>query len=128
MQDLAAVDGQLVLDDTETEASDNTVPLPAITKRAMLAHRERQNAEQAETREVWSNEHGLVFTTGIGTPIDPRNVNRQFEVIRVRAGLPNVRLPNVRIHDMRHTVSLSYRRSRRRRTSSKPLLGMPTST
>jgi len=44
---------------------------------------------------VRSNEWGLVFTT----VLDLRNVNRHFEVIRHRAGLPNVRL-----HDMCHIV------------------------
>ncbi|MDP8931728.1 MAG: site-specific integrase [Actinomycetota bacterium] len=96
---LQRVDGQLVLDDTKTEASDSTVPLPAITKRALRAHRDQQERERAVAREVWSNEHGLVFTTEIGTPIDPRNFNRHFAATRNRAELPNVRL-----HDMRHTV------------------------
>ncbi len=99
LKTLQRVDGELVLDDTKTEASDSTIPLPAITKRALLAHRAQQESERAIAREVWRNEHGLVFTTEIGTPIDPRNFNRHFEATRHRAGLPNVRL-----HDMWHTV------------------------
>jgi integrase len=40
-----------------------------------------------------------VFPTSVGTPIEPRSLNRQFGGIRTRAGLPGVRL-----HDFRHTV------------------------
>ena len=35
----------------------------------------------------------------IGTPIEPRNLNRHFEGLRVTAGMPDVRL-----HYLRHTV------------------------
>ena len=73
-------------------------PLPKITKRAPLEHQERQAGEQATAGELWTD-HGLVFPTSIGTPIEPRSLNRHFEGIRARAGFPTVRL-----HDFRHTV------------------------
>lgn len=44
-------------------------------------------------------EHGPVFPTRVGTPIESRDLNRHFEGIRTRAGYPLVRL-----HDFRHTV------------------------
>ncbi|HWN25363.1 MAG TPA: tyrosine-type recombinase/integrase, partial [Actinomycetospora sp.] len=37
--------------------------------------------------------------SSLGTPMEPRNLDRQFEGLRVAAGLPDVRL-----HDLRHTV------------------------
>jgi integrase len=40
-----------------------------------------------------------VFPSGLGTPMEPHNLNRHFAGIRETAGLPTVRL-----HDMRHTV------------------------
>lgn len=43
---------------------------------------------------------GLVFTTKNGTPIEPRNLNRSFEVLCVRAGVRKVRF-----HDLRHTCA-----------------------
>ncbi len=43
---------------------------------------------------------GLVFTTTIGTPLDPRNVDRQFKAILKAAGLPAIRF-----HDLRHTAA-----------------------
>jgi integrase len=93
------VGGRLLVDDTKSEASDATVPLPKITRRELLAHRDRQAGERDEVGEdVWQ-EHGLVFPTSVGTPMEPRSLNRHFEGIRTRAGLPDVRL-----HDLRHTV------------------------
>jgi hypothetical protein len=41
-----------------------------------------------------------VFTSPIGTPIDPRNDFREFRKLLARAGL----LP-VRLHDLRHTAA-----------------------
>jgi integrase len=92
------VDGQLVVDDTKTEASDATIPLPKITRRVLIEHRKQQAAEREEMAEIWTD-HDLVFPTTVGTPIEPRSLNRHFEGIRARAGHPEVRL-----HDFRHTV------------------------
>ncbi|MFI7607829.1 tyrosine-type recombinase/integrase [Micromonospora sp. NPDC049366] len=47
---------------------------------------------------MWQ-EHGLVFPSEVGTPIEPRNLNRHFAALREVAGCPDVRL-----HDLRHTV------------------------
>ena len=69
-----------------------------MTLRALLAHRNRQAAEREKARECWQD-HGLVFCTQIGTPIEPRAVNRDWDKLRARAGFPTLRL-----HDLRHTV------------------------
>ena len=54
--------------------------------------------ERAVAREVWQD-HDLVFPSSIGTPMEPRNLSREFTKLRERAGMPGVRL-----HDLRHTV------------------------
>jgi len=41
-----------------------------------------------------------VFTTHIGGPLEPRNVNRSWYAVRARAGLDTVRL-----HDLRHACA-----------------------
>ena len=48
--------------------------------------------------ELWTN-RDLVFSTSIGTPIEPRSLNTHWESVRVQAGLPGVRL-----HDLKHAV------------------------
>ena len=42
----------------------------------------------------------MVFTSTIGTPLFPRNVQREFKGI-LRAG----ELPDLRIHDLRHSAA-----------------------
>jgi integrase len=90
--------GALHVQAAKTEASESILPLPDISRRALEAHRTRQDGERAQLAEVWA-EHGLVFPAEGGTPMEPRNLNRNFSIMRVRAGLDDVRL-----HDLRHTV------------------------
>jgi len=45
-------------------------------------------------------ETGLVFTTSVGTPFEPRNFNRRFEARRVKAGLRKIT-----VHDVRRTCA-----------------------
>lgn len=92
------VNGQLLMDDTKTEDSDNTIPLPKITRRVLIEHRNRQVTERANAGELWT-EHDLEFPISVGTPTEPRSLNRHFDAIRTRTGYPHVRL-----HDFRHTV------------------------
>jgi integrase len=57
----------------------------------------------------------LVFSTAIGTPLDPRNLNRSFRtlLIRARAGVDQVEtadgrtrwVTRVRLHDLRHSCA-----------------------
>ena len=64
---------------------------------------ERQRARQAKDRlragELWQD-YGLIFTTSIGTPLDPRNVTAVFARLRAKAGYPWLRL-----HDLRHACA-----------------------
>ncbi|WP_372495080.1 tyrosine-type recombinase/integrase [Micromonospora phytophila] len=61
--------------------------------------RAAQNAERKSAGKDWKDS-GLVFTTGIGTPIEPRNLNRHFERLLDRAGLRRIRF-----HDLRHSCA-----------------------
>jgi integrase len=115
------VRGRLLVDDTKTEDSDNTIPLPKITRRVLVEHRNRLAIERADTGELWV-EHGLVFPSRVGTPIEPRNLNRHFQGIRTRAGYPHVRL-----HDFRHTVVSLCSSSGHHRMSFSGSPGTPTS-
>jgi integrase len=97
-QTVQRVSGRLIIDETKTEASDAMVPLPKLTRAVLLEHQEEQATVRNEAGELWTD-HDLVFSTSIGTPIEPRSLNTHWEGIRVQAGLPGVRL-----HDLRHTV------------------------
>jgi len=93
---LQRVDGALRLVDTKTRASRRPLPIPSMAARALECRRARQTAQRLAAAEAWQD-RDLVFTTAIGTPLEPRNVNRRFEQLRRRAGLPWLRL-----HELRH--------------------------
>ena len=81
-------------------ASRRTVDLPQRAVEALRSHRKRQVEEQLRASAQWAD-NGLVFTTGIGTPIDAQNiVNRHFKPLLRRTGLPDIRW-----HDLRHTCA-----------------------
>jgi integrase len=89
----------LKLDKPKTDRSRRTVPLPRSAVEALRAHRERQDDERRAAADAWTD-GGLVFTTEIGTPLEPRNVLRWFEVLVERAGLHGVTL-----HTLRHSAA-----------------------
>lgn len=77
-----------------------TMPLSTLAVSALRKHRVQQLEARLALGEAWE-EHGLVFTTAIGTPLCPSHLrNRSFTPLLVRAGLPPVRF-----HDLRHTAA-----------------------
>jgi integrase len=67
---------------------------------ALKAHRAAQNAERLKAGSLWQD-HGLVFCTHGGKPLDSHNVARtSFKPLLKRAGLPDIRF-----HDLRHTCA-----------------------
>ncbi len=98
---LQRVKGVLMLRELKTAKSRRTLPLPAALVPALRAHRKRQVADELCAGERWKNgEHGLVFTTTIGTPLDAKNVLSRLQAITERAGLPRQRF-----HDLRHACA-----------------------
>lgn len=93
---LQRVDGGLVVLPTKTRRSTRVVPLPAFVVRALRERRDVQEAERLTRGPTWPDPE-FIFTTPIGTPIDPRNCTRMVQAAVRRAGLPAVRL-----HDFRH--------------------------
>ncbi|MFC4054657.1 tyrosine-type recombinase/integrase [Actinomadura syzygii] len=87
--------GKLVAKGLKTQASKATMKLPAFAVAALREHGARQDDERDAAR-LWADE-GLVFTTTIGTALEPRNVNRMWEDICAAAGVVRCR-----IHDLRH--------------------------
>ena len=68
----------------------------------MAALRERRAAQDADrlaAGEVWED-HGLVFTTSIGTMLDQHNIRREFRRITADAGLGTGWVPR----ELRHTL------------------------
>jgi integrase len=85
--------------------SRRTIALPAIAVTALRTHRVGQLEARLAAGERWQN-RGLVFTSSIGTPFEPRNVTRQFKALLRAANLPNIRLHDLRHSCRSHEVSL----------------------
>lgn len=87
--------GKLVAKEMKTDASEATVPAGAGLLEALRAHQREQLA--ARMRSAAWLDADLIFTTSVGTALEPRNVNRAWETVCKRAGVPGAR-----IHDLRH--------------------------
>jgi integrase len=91
--------GRLVTADTKTLKSRRAVNLPGPVIEALRSNREVQEKEQSDLGDAWI-ESGFVFTTSIGTPVDPRNLYREFTRICQRA-----ELGRWHPHELRHSAA-----------------------
>jgi integrase len=88
--------------DTKTQKSRRIILLPQMATEALRDHRKQQARERLAAGPLWQD-HGLVFTSTVGTPLDRHNVQREFRKITDVAGLG----PDWAPREMRHTfVSL----------------------
>jgi integrase len=76
----------LVLTELKTAKSRRTLALPARVAEALRRHRAAQAAERLAAGPYWAGA-GLVFTTPIGTAIDPNNFRRHLARVSSKAGL-----------------------------------------
>ncbi len=90
--------GKLVAKELKSEASTAAVAMP-VTAVDALGRWQREQRKTRMCAKVWAD-LDLVFTTGVGTAIEPRNVDRAWERLCARAGVPRVRL-----HDLRHACA-----------------------
>jgi integrase len=73
--------------------------LPAVAVTALRSHRVRQLEARLAAGGHWQD-GGFVFTSSIGTPLEPRNVTRQFKALLTAA-----KLRDIRLHDLRHSCA-----------------------
>jgi integrase len=77
-------------EDTKTKAGRRAITVPAEVVTALRQHR--------DGRPLSLDRNAPVFTTGVGTPIEPRNLNRSFDRIVQKAGVRPISF-----HGLRHT-------------------------
>jgi len=75
------------------------IELPEVAVEALEFHRTRQKRARLEAGDAWE-EHGLMFPGSSGSPLDLANVRKAFHALLRSAGLPRIRL-----YDLRHTAA-----------------------
>ena len=87
---------------TKTRKSRRVLLLPQLAVQALREQHKYQAADRLEAGALWQD-HGLVSTSSIDTPLDRHNVLRDFRKITEAAGLGTDWVPR----ELRHTfVSL----------------------
>jgi integrase len=80
----------------KSDAGERTVVLDAETVTDLRRHRREQDKERMKAGDAW-NDSGFEFTDQTGSPLHPADVTSAFHMIAYLAGLPPIRL-----HDLRH--------------------------
>ena len=91
--------GHIVTSDTKTLKSRRAVNLPEPVVELLARHYDQQEKERVDLGAAWV-ETGFVFTSTIGTPIDPRNLYRDFQKVCEKAGLSHWHP-----HELRHSAA-----------------------
>lgn len=97
---LQRIGGKLVVTHPKSHSGRRTIPLPSCAVEALKDHRLRQELQDRPLAGERWQESSFVFTTTIGTPLEPRNATKQFQELLKRAGLRPMRF-----HDLRHTCA-----------------------
>ncbi|MGH3573210.1 MAG: tyrosine-type recombinase/integrase, partial [Pseudonocardiaceae bacterium] len=80
----------------KSDASGRVVSLDTDTTDVLRAHQTRQNQTRRTRGNAWVDS-GLVFPDPDGRPLHPATISTRFRELITQAGLPPVRL-----HDLRH--------------------------
>ncbi|NAZ74942.1 tyrosine-type recombinase/integrase [Kineococcus sp. T13] len=96
---LSRTSSGLQVGDVKTERSRRLIPLPRSTADMLRTHHRKQAEERLAAGPAWVDT-GMVFTTEIGTPLEPRNVLRRFKTLTQRSGLDDAHL-----HTLRHSTA-----------------------
>jgi integrase len=95
------IEGKLVVSEPKTARSRRAIPLSPPVVAMLRMHRTTQLAERLAAADQWSDT-GLVFTTELGRPCEPRNLLRVMEAAAEKVGLTGVG-----VHSLRHSVAVA---------------------
>lgn len=83
----------------KTRAGQRAIKLGEGVLQKLRVHKEQQSLQKTFAGSQWQGKD-LIFPTRIGTPEDPGNLRKDFLKVLDKAGLPHIR-----IHDLRHTAA-----------------------
>ena len=84
--------------DVKTKKSRRTLRLPMAAVEVLRIHRVKQAEDRLLAGALWQD-HGLVFASAVGTPLDPSHVRRGFRKVCETAGIGTSWSPR----ELRHT-------------------------
>lgn len=100
------------LDDPKSDSSERSISLFNDTIKYLKDHFAKQTEYRMRHRKLYKD-HGLVIQTTTGTPVNPRNLSRNYYKIletiindqeqKKRNNEPYVEFKKIRFHDLRHT-------------------------
>lgn len=102
-QQLQRIGHDLTAGPLKTRASQRDLPLLPMTMAVLQAHLRQQLRARAELGGSWSgpgDDTEFVFTTPLGTPVDPKNFVRSFKLLCDKNGIRPIKL-----HHIRHTAA-----------------------
>ncbi|WP_182113851.1 MULTISPECIES: tyrosine recombinase XerC [unclassified Actinotalea] len=92
--------GAMVLVPPKTRTSHRTLEIPPPVVEALKAQHAQQKSDRETAGRGWQNSIGLVFTTDVGTPLDPSNVRRTYSRLAEQA-----ELEHLHPHMLRHAAA-----------------------
>ena len=96
---LQRVGGEWKLAEPKSLRSCRAIALPEVVLAAFKSHRVQQLKDRLAAGQRWQD-LGFVFTSSVGTPLEPSNVTKKFRKLLVSA-----KMPLIRFHDLRHTAA-----------------------
>jgi integrase len=91
----------LVITEPKTERARRTVPLSPAVVAMLRKHRTEQIAERLRAGNQWQDS-GLVFTSELGAPVDPRSLLRAVHAAAAAAGVEGG------VHTLRHSAAVVW--------------------
>jgi integrase len=91
--------GRVEFSEPKTAKGRRSIALDPATVTALKAHRKQQHEERLAAGSLWQDS-GLVFANEDGSAIHPQRFTKWFEQLERDAGLPRIRL-----HDLRHSYA-----------------------
>ncbi|MEE2852239.1 MAG: site-specific integrase [Actinomycetota bacterium] len=99
---IGRLDGRLVITEPKTDRSRRPVPLSPPVVALLRKQKAAQAADKLRAGNQW-HDSGLVFTTELGRPVDPRSLLRVVEAAAKAAGVAGVG-----VHTLRHSVAVGW--------------------
>lgn len=100
-QQIGRINGRIIARDVKTANSRRTLPLVVNVRTALMEHAKRKCIIPPPFNHYFElSTKDTVVVSETGTPLEPRNLTRCFNILLKKAGLPRIK-----VHAMRHTAA-----------------------